>query len=202
MFISPKKVGYTQKIIIDLFVGCFYHIPTFCVVVTVLTDELDQLEHISVERFRIPPSEAKMIEIRLSTKDRIPDEEFIRHLSIHISNTYEGRIIKPSDFLCFEFYGRSLTLEVSKIHTFQTVGLDESMQNMNINDEQFYHISSSTTWNIKNHLDKTTLTYPISNVGGLDHIYEKIMNVIQKSKYQSKLVLYQSTGNIKISNIY
>ena len=62
------------------------------------------------------------------------------------------------------------------------------MQTMNINDEQFYHISCSTTWNIINHLDKDNITFPISNVGGLSNIYEKIMNVIQKSKFQRKLM--------------
>ncbi|KAE9537179.1 hypothetical protein AGLY_006202 [Aphis glycines] len=151
----------------------------------VLTDELDQLEHVSVERFKIPPSEAQSIEIRLSNNDQLPDGEFIRHLLTHISNKYEGRIIKPSDFLCFDFYGRSLVLEVSKICTFPNVDLNKQMQTMNINNEQFYHISSSTTWNIINHLNEDNITYPLSNVGGLSNIYEKIMNVIQKSKYQN-----------------
>jgi len=168
----------------------------------VLADELDQLEHVSVERFKIPPSEARNIEIRLSNNDQLPDGEFIRHLLTHISNKYEGRIIKPSDFLCFDFYGRSLILEVSKICTFPNVELSEQMQSMNINDEQFYHISCSTTWNIKDHLDKVNITYPISNVGGLDDIYEKIMNVIQKLKYQSKLISHDLVSIIKLLNIF
>jgi len=163
----------------------------------VLADELDKLEHVIVERFKIPPSEARNIEIRLSNNDHLPDGEFVRHLLTHISNKYEGRIIKLSDFLCFDFYGRSLVLEVSKICTFSNVGLKEQMENMNINDEQFYHISSSTSWNIKNYFDKDNLTYPVSNVGGLCHIYEKVMNIIQNSKYQSKLVL----NNVVILNL-
>jgi len=153
-----------------------------------LADELDQLNHVSVERFKIPPSEARNIEIRLSNNDQLPDGEFIRHLLIHLSNKYEGRIIKPSDFLCFDFYGRSLVLEVSRICTFPNAGLNEQMQTMNINGEQFYHISCSTTWNIKDHVDKVNITYPISDVGGLCDIYEKVMNVIQKSKIQGELI--------------
>jgi hypothetical protein len=124
----------------------FYHLHIFFFVLIVLTDELDQLEYVSVERFKIPPSEAQNIEIRLSDDNQLPDGEFIQHLLTHISNKYEGRIIKPSDFLCFDFYGRNLTLEVSKICTFPNVDLNEQMQTMNINNEQFYHISGSTTW--------------------------------------------------------
>jgi len=154
----------------------------------VLANELDQLEHVSVERFKIPPSEAQNIEICLSNNDQLPDGEFTRHLLAHISTTYEGRIIKLSDFLCFDFYGRSLVLKVSKICTFPNAGLNEQMQTMNINDEQFYHISCSTTWNIKDHVDKVNINYPISDVGGLCDIYHKVMNVIQKSKYQGKLI--------------
>jgi len=167
----------------------------------VLADELDQLEHVSVERFKIPLSEARNIEICLSNNDQLPDGEFIRHLLTHIPTKYEGRIIKPSDFLCFEFYGRNLVLEVSKICTFPTIGLNEQMQTMSINNEQFYHISCSTTWNIKDHLDKVNTTYPISNVGGLSDIYEKVMNVIQTLKYQSKLISHNIVPNIKLLNI-
>jgi hypothetical protein len=43
--------------------------------------------------------------------------------------------------------------------------------------------------NIINDLNKNNITYPVSNVGGLSNIYEKVINVIQKSKYQSKLML-------------
>lgn len=131
------------------------------------------------------PSEARNIEIRLSSNDKIPDGEFIRHLSTHISNMYEERIIKPTDFLCFDFYGRSLSLEISKIHTYPNVSLDEQMQSMHLN-EQFFHISSSTTWSIKNDFNKHNVLYPVSNVGGLSDVYEKVMNIIQKSKYKSK----------------
>lgn len=157
-------------------------------VIIVLDEELDQLKHVSVEQFKVPPSEARNIEIRLSNNDQLPDEEFIRHLLTHISNKYEGRIIKPTDFLCFDFYGRSLVLEVSKISSFPNAGLNEQMQNMNINDEQFYHISCSTTWNLKDHVDKVNINYPISDVGGLCDIYEKVMNIIQKSNCQGKLI--------------
>jgi len=156
----------------------------------VLLDEFNQIEHISVERFNTLPNEAKNIEICLSSDDQLPDGEFKRHLLTHISNEYEGRIIKLSDFLCFDFYGRSLTLKVSKVHTFPNAELSEQIKNLNINDEQFFHISSSTTWSIKNDRNENNdVKYPISNVGGLSNVYEKVMNIIQKTNHQSKLIV-------------
>jgi len=59
------------------------------------------------------------------------------------------------------------------------------MQNVNLN-EQFFHISSSTTWSVQNNMTKQNVVYPISNVGGLTDVYEKIMNIIQKTKYKGK----------------
>lgn len=158
----------------------------FNILFTVLTDEFDKLVHVSVERFTIPPSEAQSIEICLRDCDQLPDGEFERHLLIHISNTYEGRIIKQTDFLCFEFFGRSLNIEVSKISTFQNIELHDKMQSMNINEDHFFHISSSTTWIIKNNRINDKIMYPLSNVGGLSDIYEKIMNTVQNTKYRSK----------------
>lgn len=150
-------------------------------------DELEQLEHVSVERFTVLPSEAHNIEIRLKDGNQLPDGEFERHLLIHISNKYEGRMIKQTDFLCFEFYGRSLFIEMTKINNFPSIDLNDKMQNMSINNEQFFHISSSTTWSIQNnHRNNDKNMYPFSNVGGLSDIYERIMNTIQSTKYQSK----------------
>lgn len=163
-----------------------------------LKEELDQLEHVSVERFKIPPSEAQHIEIRLPKEHEIPNGEFVQHLLTHISNRYEGQIIKPSDYLCFEFYGRNLSLEVFEIRTFPYTEINEQMQNMNLDDKQFYHISSSTTWSIKSELDENDIAYPISDVGGLSEVYEKIMNIVQKTKYQSK----HSTHDIYICILY
>ncbi|XP_025424220.1 spermatogenesis-associated protein 5-like isoform X3 [Sipha flava] len=152
----------------------------------VLMDELEQLEHVSVERFTVLPSEAHDIEIRLKDSDQLPDGEFERHLLTHISNKYEGRIIKQTDFLCFEFYGRSLFIEITKINTFPNIELNHKMQSMSINNEQFFHISSSTTWSIQNnHSNNDKNMYPFSNVGGLSNIYERIMNTIQSTKYQN-----------------
>lgn len=152
----------------------------------VLRDELDQLEHVSVEHFKSPPREARHIELRLSREHEIPDGEFVRHLLTHISNRYEGRMIKPSDCLSFEFYARNLSLEVFEIRTFPDAELDEQMQNMKLDGDQFVHISSSTTWSILSDFDKNDIVYPISDVGGLSEVYEKVMNIVQKTKYQSK----------------
>lgn len=149
-------------------------------------DELGQLEHVSIERFTVPPSEAHDVEIRLADGDQLPDGEFERHLLTHVSNTYEGRFIKRTDFLCFEFYGRSLFIQVSKINTFPNIELHDKMQNMNLNDELFFHISSSTTWSITNNHSNDNIPYPLSDVGGLTDVYEKIMKTIQNTKYQSK----------------
>lgn len=150
----------------------------------------------SVEHFKIPPSEAQHIELRLSEDHEIPDGEFVRHLLTHISNRYEGRIIKPSDYLCFEFYGRNLSLEVLEIRTFPYTELNEQMKSMNLDDDQFVHISSSTTWSIKSDFDKNDITYPVSDVGGLSDIYEKVMNIVQKTKYQSKHSTHYANINI------
>lgn len=120
------------------------------------------------------------------SKDQLPSAEYVRHLLTHISIEYEGRIIKSSDFLCFEFYGRNISIPVSFIHTYPNNGLEEQMKNMNINDEQFFHISSSTTWNIKEDPKENNDIYPVSNIGGLSEIYEKVINIVQKTKYQSK----------------
>lgn len=146
-------------------------------------NEFNQLEHISVEHFRIPPYEARHIEVQPSKDYHLPDAEFVRQLLVHVSNEYEGRIIKPCDFLCFDFYGRCLTLEISKVHTFPHINLTEQMQSMNLNDEQFFHISSSTTWSMNNKFNKDEESYPISNIGGFYDIYEKIMNLVQKTKH-------------------
>lgn len=134
------------------------------------------------------PSEARHIVVSLSTDVSLPNKEFVRHLLTHISNTYEGRIIKRSDLLCIEFYGRNLSLEVCKIQTFPNIGLDEQLQNMNINDdeERYFHISSSTTWSIENDPNEDIVNYPLSNVGGLSDVYENVIDIIQKSKYHSK----------------
>lgn len=119
------------------------------------------------------------------SKDQLPNAEYIRHLLTHISIEYEGRIIKQSDFLCFEFYGRDISIPISLIHTYPNIELEEQMKNMNINEEQFFHISSSTTWNIKDDPKENIDIYPVSNIGGLTDIYEKVMNILQKTKYQS-----------------
>lgn len=152
-------------------------------------NEFNQSEHVSVERFRTVPSEARNVEICLSDNDKISRGEFVRHLLIHISNVYEDRIIKPSDVLCFDFYGRTLSLKISKIHTLPSVDLAESMQNISL-DEQFFRISSSTTWSIKNHMDQDSFVYPVSSVGGLSDIYEKLINIVQKMSYKSKHCCY------------
>lgn len=154
----------------------------------VLADEFCHLEHISVERFKNIPAEARNVEVRLIGDIQTANSEFVRHLLTHISNEYEGRIIKPSDFLCFDFYGRTLTLQVFKVHTYPTE-IHEQMQNISINDEQFFHISSSTSWSIQNTVIQNKIVYPISNVGGLSEVYEKVMNIVQKTKYRSKLSL-------------
>lgn len=170
-------------------ISCFFFFPFINIyIITVLTDELNQSECISVERFKNEPSEAQQVEISLSTYIRLLSKEFVRHLLTHISNTYEGRIIKCSDLLCFEFYGRNLSLEICKIQTFANIGLDEQLENMNINDdeEQYFHISSSTTWSIENDSNEDNVNYPLSNVGGLSDIYEKVIETIEKSKNQSK----------------
>lgn len=160
---------------------------TIDIYIIVFTEKFNRSEHITIERFKIVPNEAQNIEIILSTDVQLPDKEFVRHLLTHVSNKYEGQIINPSDLLSFEFYGRSLSLQVFKIHTFPCVRLDEQLQNININDdERYYHISSSTTWSIKNDFNEDNVNYPISSVGGLSDIYEKVINIVQKSKYQSK----------------
>lgn len=152
-----------------------------------MSNEFNHVQHVSVERFKTSPNEAQNIEIHLSNSDQLPtDKEFKRHLLIHISNKYEGQIIKLSDSLCFDFYGRNLILKIFKIHTFPSVEINEQMKNLNLNNEEFFHISSSTTWNIKNDHNEDNIVYPISNVGGLSDVYEKVMNIVQKRKHQSK----------------
>lgn len=161
-----------------------------------LLNEFDELQHISVERFKNAPSEAQNIELILSNSDLIPGGEYKSHLLTHISTIYEGRIIEPSNFLCFDFYGRSLTLKVSKILTYPNDRLDEQMKKINLNDEQFYHISSSTTWCIINDVKENNVVYPVTNVGGLSDVYEKIMNIIQKTKFQSMCCNYFCCLNV------
>lgn len=147
----------------------------------VLISEFEKQEHVSVERFTVPPSEAQHIEIVLTQDDQLPDGEFIKQLLLYASNKYEGRIIKRSDFLCFDFYGRSLSLKISKVQTFPNGGgIEKQMENINLNDS-FYHISSSTTWSIKGDNIKSKTIYPISDIGGINNLYEKIMTIIQKT---------------------
>lgn len=151
-----------------------------------MSNEFNHLQHVSVERLKTSPLEAQNIEIQLSSNDQLPtDKEFERHLLIHISNKYEGQIIKLSDSLCFDFYGRNLILKIFKIRTLPSVEINEQMKNLNLNEE-FFHTSSSTTWNIKNDHNEDNIMYPMSNVGGLSGVYEKIMNIVQKRKHQSK----------------
>ncbi|XP_050423039.1 ribosome biogenesis protein SPATA5 [Adelges cooleyi] len=147
----------------------------------VLISEFEKQEHVSVERFTVPPSEAQHIEIVLTQDDQLPDGEFIKQLLLYASNKYEGRTIKRSDFLCFDFYGRSLSLKISKVQTFPNGGgIEKQMENINLNDS-FYHISSSTTWSIKGDNIKSKTIYPISDIGGINNLYEKIMTIIQKT---------------------
>lgn len=148
------------------------------------------MEHISVERFQIPPREAKSIEIRLDCDNQLPNplsRDYLHHLLTSISNRYEGRIIKLSDFLCFEFYGRTLNIEVHKVHVYPITGeIYEQMDNLSLNNEIFFHISSSTSWSILKDSNKNNIVYPIAHVGGLSDVYTKIMNIIQKTDHQSK----------------
>lgn len=154
-----------------------------------MADEFCHVEHISVERFINVPAEAQNIELILKDDIQlVTDGEFIRHLLTHISNEYEGRIIKPKDYICFDFYGHSLSLQVFRIDIFPN-GITEQLQNISLTDEKFFHISSSTSWSIQNTIVHNKIVYPISNVGGLSDVYEKVMNIVQKTQYRSKLLL-------------
>lgn len=156
-----------------------------------MINELSRLEHVSVERFQIPPCEAKNIEINLDHNNQLPKplaKDYLKHLLTHISNKYEGRIIKLSDFLCFEFYGRNLIIKILKVHVYSVnQEIHEKMEKLNLNEDNFFHISSSTSWSIVNHRKKMGISvYPVSHVGGLSDVYTKIMNIIEKTNNKSK----------------
>ncbi|XP_050542407.1 ribosome biogenesis protein SPATA5-like [Daktulosphaira vitifoliae] len=149
----------------------------------VLVNEFDQLEHVSIERFSIPPSEAQHIEVELTKYDLLPpDGEFKKQLLLHISNKYEGRIIKQSDFLCFDFYGRSFSLKVYEIQIFPCHNLEEQIKSLNLNNN-FYHISSSTTWSIKSNVTINKTPFPLENIGGISYLFDKIIKIIETTKH-------------------
>lgn len=160
----------------------------------VLSNEFEGEERVKVERFKVMPSVAQHIEVGLSGNGPRPDKEFLDHLMTHASNAYEGRIVKPFDCLCFSFYARKLILEVCNIRSYPNSDIEKLMNDISLNDKHFYLISSSTTWSLKAENVNHNVLYPITNIGGLFDIYDKVINIASKTKcqseYQKKLYRY------------
>lgn len=150
----------------------------------VITNEFGGVERVTVERFKITPGLAQHIEVCMSDNDPRPDKEFLNHLMIHVANTVKGQIIKPLDSLCFSFYARKITLEICYIQPYPNDDIENLMNDISLKDTQYFYISSCTTWSLKAENDNHNGFYPTTNMGGLFDVYDKVMNIASKTKYQ------------------
>lgn len=158
----------------------------FFFIYIVITNEFGGVERVMVESFKVAPGTAKHIEVCLSGNGSKPDKEFLDHLMIHVANTIERQFIKPCDILYFSFYAREVTLEICNIHPYSDDDIENLMNNISLNNEQYFYISPSTTWSLKAENDNHNGFYPITNMGGLFDIYDKVMNIASKTKYQGE----------------